>query len=159
MSGENTEIDPIPSKTGYKFALDNKLVIREANDYLLMLDIDTPQQLIDFQESYARLKDESVLYGHRVSWTYSRSGGIHIFFFLKTAVPIMERLVLQMALGSDRVRERLSYQRVKHGDRCPIMSIDKPDAEWRDLIALKEAVVTKKIPVEKTKVKRHGRSK
>jgi len=59
---------------------------------------------------------------------YSRSGAPkrHVTVTLDQPIDNYQRVALQAIMGSDRVREFLSYVQHRNGDQHPILFIEKP---------------------------------
>ena len=55
------------------------------------------------------------------------SGREHAVVVLHRRVNVFERIALQAALGSDPIREMLSWQRAKRGDKNPTLFFEKMD--------------------------------
>lgn len=87
-------------------------VIR-ANDFLLLLDIDSAKDYETFTYHIALLRNW--LEVEEVDEWKSRSGNCHIRIRLKNPLPMITRYGLQAALGSDGKRELLNYRDLAEG--------------------------------------------
>jgi hypothetical protein len=99
---------------------DRKMV--EANDRQLYLDLDLDQEEGGFytEEDVKRIVSGLVedLFGGDIGtprFLPSKSGNLHAIVRLRKPMPALERVAVQLALGSDPVRERISAQRVLKG--------------------------------------------
>lgn len=102
-----------------------------SDDYTLQLDIDNDKDYAFFFEQFERLtKYVAIVNPHPddlefepnpwIEWR-SRSGNRHITIKLKNPMNVVERIMLQACLGSDRVREILSYARSLNGEPHPVL--------------------------------------
>jgi len=84
----------------------------------LLLDLDTDEQYRAFLRNLDVLRRETSLV---VSYEElkSRSGNRHVVVSLAEPLDITTRLLLQAVLGSDPVRELLSYLRARDNDPMP----------------------------------------
>lgn len=93
----------------------------------LQIDLDRPHARIPAK--LLRLVREHV-YTSPPVYTRSKSGNTHVSITLLKPMSQIERLFLQTALGSDPVRELLSWGRVRNGCPYPTLffekSVDKP---------------------------------
>jgi hypothetical protein len=164
---DSNDPESTPSNRAREFARENGLVVTEGHDRLLLLDIDDQYSLTYFLMIWKYYAKE--LEWTDCLWTVSRSGGVHVKIYLREDVDIVERLLLQACLGSDRVRERLGLIRYKANDKMPTLLIDHPEAQWSNVVTLNGYQITKgqppveekkpeKKPISKTKVTR-GRRK
>lgn len=64
-------------------------------------------------------------------------GHWHVTITLKHELPVMERILLQCALGSDPVRELLNWARVRKDDPVPILFIE-PSPRLRTVREVRE---------------------
>jgi len=78
----------------------------------LFLDIDNPAAMRRFVRGVARFIGVTFLVRPSPS---GRPGRHHVVVTMPTAVTPMERIALQSMLGSDPVREMLSWRRIQHG--------------------------------------------
>lgn len=117
--------------------------IQSARDYKLEAEklgliaiVPTDSELqIDLDREYS-VEDEilKVVYkhdfeGHFIaeSNTKSKSGFTHTYIKLSSELPMIERIALQLILGSDRKRELFNYIRWKKGLDTPICLFEKPE--------------------------------
>ncbi len=101
-------------------------VIR-SDDYRILLDFDQP--FVPFQH-YGNERVWKILV-QQVGVEYCRfypseSGNTHCVVYLKKPLYAIERLVIQVALGSDPVREMLGLVRILHGVEEPSMLFSPP---------------------------------
>jgi hypothetical protein len=83
----------------------------------LLIDLDTDEQFQQFKKMLPHLREQ---YGvSSVEGYLSRHGNRHIVVTLYNPVELEERLFLQAVLGSDPLREFLSYRRVQVGSANP----------------------------------------
>lgn len=101
-----------------------KVVFPEDNQLQLDIDDDASYQVW----SRARNLIEKHLKINKVVETPSKSGQIgkwHITVDLGVSLTPEERIMLQALLGSDRMRETLSYIRFRHSDNQPTLFYEK----------------------------------
>jgi hypothetical protein len=94
----------------------------------LFVDIDDDFMLEHFNRNIEVLRRSHKI---RVRRTPSPSGEpahFHIVVTLDRDVQPMERILLQSCLGSDPMREILSWQRLQCGDECPTLFFEKAEA-------------------------------
>jgi hypothetical protein len=87
----------------------------------LLLDIDSQEALVTFHNSWDELSGS--IGGYIESEHASKSGlpKKHIYIKLDKPMPdIWQRIALQMALGSDRIRELMHCREVMYGMENPI---------------------------------------
>lgn len=95
-----------------------------ADDYHLQLDLDSEMQLE--QSGDMRRKLDFVLSQmgieivRRDTWK-SKSGNTHIVFELDSPIPVERRILLQACMGSDPIREILSFARVVNNIDIPVL--------------------------------------
>jgi hypothetical protein len=78
----------------------------------LFLDIDSPEDLAFYREQLSRLNSRiHMLTETRI--TRSSGGNYHVYLESVYALTPVGRIMLQAILGSDRVRELLSYLRIE----------------------------------------------
>lgn len=92
----------------------------------LQLDIDSEEQFTLF---HARLKELNALHKIQIVQEVksSKDGHYHVYIKLTRDIPTEERIILQMFLGSDPIREYLSMCLAKIGDSEPILLFENPD--------------------------------
>jgi len=93
----------------------------------LFIDIDEEEQLDVFKGQIKRVIE---VFGKRVSWNQRSSpsglpGRYHIVVTLPVEVTAVERIALQACLGSDLVREILSWARMRLGHDLPTCFFEK----------------------------------
>jgi len=99
------------------------VVFPAANE--LQIDIDSDHAYAIYQEMYPLI--DKYYFVSQVKETPSRSGGEkrHITVILGRDVSVYERIALQIALGSDRVREYLSVVQAMQNDPHPTLFLEK----------------------------------
>ena len=93
-----------------------------AKDNQLQIDIDRPGARI--KRRLLRLVEEHVKI-ESVRYSRSKSGNTHCRITLREPLSDTERILLQLALGSDPVRELLSWGRVRNGCPYPTLFFEK----------------------------------
>jgi hypothetical protein len=103
-------------------------IIIEPTDNELQLDIDSKEQYNILAARMMELNENSHCIFHTQEFP-SQGGAWHKHIYLKLAVdtPILERIALQLFLGSDPVKEYLSLCLVKIGDPHPVLMFENPD--------------------------------
>jgi len=95
----------------------------------LQIDIDTEHAFEIFQVMIIVVRHHFLVYGYQVTPSKSGLPKRHITVTLVTPVTDIERVALQLALGSDRIRETLSLARIKLGQERPTCFFEKrPEA-------------------------------
>ena len=97
-----TDADEIASNEG--------LIIVEPLPNELQIDIDSPIIPKSYNDQRDILCVFKSITNHRI--TTSKSGNKHIYIQLKDPITPVERILLQLALGSDPVRELLTYHNI-----------------------------------------------
>lgn len=88
------------------------------SDAQLTLDLDNEKDFQYFMKQYSRWKYYFGFASYEI--LKSRHGNKHVIIALKNPITdIKERLLLQALLGSDRIREALSFLRIKRNDPHP----------------------------------------
>ncbi len=104
------------------------LVIRLPAANELFVDIDTAADFKLFHHLLSILEEYEPVLGYEV--TPSASGGDHKHVIVRLARDVAsddERVLLQAVLGSDRVRELLSFARIRSKAReHPVLFFEKP---------------------------------
>jgi hypothetical protein len=94
----------------------------------LFVDIDDAESLALFERNFPKLEELGLF--SKVLKTESPSGKPgrwHVVVWLNRDVEsTFERIALQALLGSDRVREVLSWQRATRGDPVPTLFFERP---------------------------------
>jgi hypothetical protein len=108
----------------------------KANELFIDLDNDISFALFKKQMDILK-KYVGILQQHKYPWDYavtaSRHGlpGRHIVVVLKSDVTEVERVALQAAMGSDRVRELLGYVQAKNNDPHPTLFLENKPLEQK----------------------------
>jgi len=97
-----------------------------SDDHTLLIDIDDNDHLMMFNTRIDRIKSDVTDIESIEKYT-SMSGEPHKHIIVKTKdkFGVPERLFLQIFLGSDPVREYLSYLRYTRGDKFPSLLLRK----------------------------------
>ena len=100
------------------------LVVNRPDNYTLQLDLDDAAA----EEHYEANKWMLWQYYDFVSEkrTTSKSGNTHVYITMGEPLPVLERILLQAVLGSDRKREFLSYRNVLDGKSDPVVLFELP---------------------------------
>lgn len=108
-------LDTVDAMTDVRFPKPNELFI----------DIDNEEDYVVYLAQLDRLRQ--FYYVEVLSDTLSKSGypKRHIVLGLEFDVNSTERLLLQAAMGSDRVRELLGFIRVQNDDPYPTLFLEK----------------------------------
>jgi hypothetical protein len=113
------------STTAYEKANEEGLVVMPAGENELQLDIDTDEAYAQFGRVLPVLKEYFGVISNFT--TRSKSGdGRHVRIRLAQPMPVMQRIALQAALGSDGVRELLSVVMVLNNDVAPCLLNETP---------------------------------
>lgn len=110
----------ISSQLAYDLALNNDCEVVTPSDLELQIDCDTKSDFSLFKRQVKRLTEFSDII-HTWTDVKSRNGNVHVLVTLRRPLPVVERIMLQACLGSDRTREILSYARVLQGDPNPVL--------------------------------------
>lgn len=108
-------------------AASQNLDVLESNDMTLQLDIDSDASWERFKAAWSLLKSlgRTTSRANVVEQTYelltSKSGNRHVLVRLKEPLPVMERILLQAALGSDPDRELLCWAGARAGKQAPVV--------------------------------------
>jgi hypothetical protein len=117
------------SDSAIKNAENRGLTVIVSDNNTLLIDIDTVEQYAIFQQRIDKVsKDIGMTI---VSDEPSRSGlpRRHITIALGEEKTVADRLFLQLYLGSDPIKEYLSFLRYEAGDPKPILFFEKKDGE------------------------------
>jgi hypothetical protein len=107
------------SLTAYEKAEQNGQVVVVPRNNELFVDLDTEESITLFKE---RIKEISRYVGIKYSLLPSKSGNKHGYVELDRNINSdYERLFLQLLLGSDPIRELLSWGRVVNNDPTPTL--------------------------------------
>lgn len=85
-----------------------------AKPQLLLLDFDSPDELADYEKRRDRL-GETLLLGDEEIFPSPSGRGFHVYLKLHQPREIPERLLMQAALGSDPLKEVLSFKKYERG--------------------------------------------
>jgi|ERR1700722_139612 len=124
--GEGKSYAEIRSEIAFKEAEERGcvVVVPKANE--LFVDIDTKEQFDMFTRCLEVLRRTEKC---TATWTESPSGEPHHFHMIvsleRDVKDPLERITLQACLGSDPMREMLSWQRYKCGDNVPTLFFEK----------------------------------
>ena len=103
-----------------------KVVVPKSNE--LFVDIDCEEDLERSRKYLVHIQRMEKC-SYRITESPSgRPGRYHVVVTLERDVEPMERILLQALLGSDRVREVLSWQRLRRGEKLPTLFFEKEDA-------------------------------
>lgn len=95
-------------------------------DNELLIDLDTEEQYQTFLKQYERLQQDYSC----TSRVYPSKSGLprrHVVVELYFNMSPFQRIALQAALGSDPMRELLSFIRVMNSDPHPTLFVEKGD--------------------------------
>lgn len=135
--GNSTDRASLTNERAEEQAEEKDCTVEYSHGKLLQLDIDSDEDFAFFQEQWKRLFHFAK---HLLEDTYSvrasSSGNRHVLIRLRKPLGVSERIMLQACLGSDRVREVLSYARFLCGEDNAILlfkpnvgGADYPDSE------------------------------
>ena len=93
----------------------------------LLIDLDSEEQYQTYLKRFARVQES--LFIQEVYNQPSKSGlpKRHIIIELEKSIDVRERLILQLYLGSDPIREFLSYLRFLQDDPFPSLFFEKKE--------------------------------
>ena len=92
----------------------------------LLIDLDTEEQFAVFEKQYKRFTEVHAC-THTVTESKGGPPGKHVIVELPFEVTAFERITLQGILGSDPMRELLSFFRAQKGDPYPTLFVEKGD--------------------------------
>jgi hypothetical protein len=92
----------------------------DSDDKMLQLDIDSEADLEFALMQIERMQAHDVYQVREVQVLLSQNDRWHIVVFLWESVEVQERIALQAAMGSDRVRELLNLIRIRKGVKNPV---------------------------------------
>lgn len=103
----------------------NNLIVVYPKPNELFVDLDTKDSCNRFYEIASLLRAQRNEFTER--WCISKSGGDHkhLYITLDKEVTAMERILLQLACGSDPKRELLSLDRLKAGNPNPTIFFER----------------------------------
>jgi acyl carrier protein len=131
----------LPENTGVDHVVQVKKMLEEADQAdsyvivpagpnILQIDLDEPESVVLFKERYELLqKTLPTLDLSEITYTRSKSMRWHVTIYLKLPLSIHERIFLQMALGSDPIREICGYVNHSKGHMNPILLLERKE-EW-----------------------------
>lgn len=139
------EAEESPYKDSLEFVLEyvrqRGFFIIQSTPTTLLLDIDKPFINSDYRYEDTRavgVVSQISPIVDRASWA-SKSGNTHVVLLIKNPLPILVRLSLQAALGSDPIREILGVKRALAGMEEPSFlfrpptNIVRPQHSFREL--------------------------
>jgi hypothetical protein len=92
------------------------------SEWTLQIDLDSPAAIYAFENQCALLFQRREPPWTRVErWTSKSGEGEHVVLHLKEPTPILERILLQAALGSDIKRELIAWDSVKNNRDNPLV--------------------------------------
>ena len=121
------------SEAAFKEAKRKGQIVVLPKDNELFIDIDDLESMQTFEERIDRI--EAFIFVESVVKHKSRSNDpdkFHITVTLRHDINAIERILLQLLLGSDSTREMLSYFRVKDDDPHPTLFIENKPEENSD---------------------------
>ena len=140
MSQPSIESRDISNERAFAQAVERDSEVELADAYTLQIDIDREEDLELFRAQLSRLVEhcptlfhelgeydiqEGLFFAHGLKLDgvkyKSRTKGYHIILKLNEEMDVVERIMLQACLGSDRVREVLSYCRYAKGEANPVL--------------------------------------
>ena len=103
-------------------------------DNQLQLDIDNDESMAQFE----KLRDVIEHYwGIGNVETHPSKSGLpkrHVTVTMQSKLDVLDRILIQACLGSDRTRELLSYLQVRNGDKHPVLFLElKSEASLKQL--------------------------
>lgn len=108
-------------------ALDEGLRVKVPEAYELLVDIDSEEDFVSFQERYQMLSGLGLVSGY--DKTPSKSGNPGRYHIVVKTMSVrltpVDRIALQAILGSDYKREANSYRRYVDGDPIPTLFFEK----------------------------------
>jgi hypothetical protein len=111
--------ESIDSRHAFTKADNEDCEVLVATDRTLQLDLDSDSAYELFQSQLSRL-NHVIDYGE-IEELSSKNGNRHVIIHLNKKLAVRDRILLQACLGSDPVREILSYRRVLQGDDNPVL--------------------------------------
>ncbi len=117
----NTYFDSISSNDAFADAEKFGYTVVFPNENTLQLDIDSSEAFELYKGRFEKLKQWYRV--KKVKIITSKSGGNckHVYIELAESLSDLERIFLQLLLGSDYMRELLSLQRIRMGDPHPTL--------------------------------------
>lgn len=109
-----------------KKAKEKKLRVVEATPTTLQLDFDNIKSLRMFGWQWHTLKKVGLAKGWKARIINSKSRGhVHVYIYLRKALPLGTRIALQALLGSDLKRELYNWIRGCTGAKFPIVFFER----------------------------------
>lgn len=117
--------DDINSSIILAWAATAEMDVILGTDTLLLLDIDDMPSWLTFQAKLRNLTEgvSEMAEIDEIAIYKSRSGKLHIQLTLYRPKPVVDRILLQFILGSDPIREQLSYERFVGNDQHPTLLV------------------------------------
>lgn len=109
----------VDSRHAFDLARETDCEVLVADAYTLQLDLDSDEDYVTFVNQLEKLKHFMAV--GDVEELKSRGGNRHILVKLTKRLAVRDRILLQACLGSDPVRELLSYRRVLADDPNPVL--------------------------------------
>ncbi len=105
------------------------LSVRMPSTYELFVDIDSAADHDLFWRSYVKLQEFGVVADGQLPVVTPSKSGLpkrHAVVTVKEALTAERRILLQALLGSDRMRELLSFARMEAGNQEPTLFFEAP---------------------------------
>lgn len=112
-------------------AIERDLEIISAESNVLQFDMDSPADVVRYESKLKYIED---FLGRTTEIrTTSKNGGIHIHLIFTGNLSILERILIQACLGSDRNRELYSFLRYRTSSRPgkEILLFERPEEAIR----------------------------
>lgn len=122
------DFQTIKSENAFEHAKAKGLEIRLPNNNELLIDIDSEEDYLKFKSNLEKFETHVALVikqDERASKS-CLPGKCHIVLTLNRGITPSERIMFQLFLGSDRMRELLSYVRLLNSDPVPTLFYEKP---------------------------------
>lgn len=104
-----------------------------SNEYVLQLDIDTPEEAAQFRRMKPFIRN---LFGivSEIEVPSPSGKGTHAYLKMDKSMTIPQRIAIQACLGSDPYREALSLEGFMAGKERPVLLFETEAAtkEWND---------------------------
>jgi hypothetical protein len=102
-------------------------IIVEPKPSELFIDIDSEQDLAYFKKQIVRIELRMPCVWRVQPSPSAKAGRYHVYVdFHPRALDPWQRIAMQAVLGSDRIRELISVQRLLDGDAAPTLFFEKP---------------------------------
>lgn len=112
------------SEIAIKKAEKEGLTVVFPDEFTLQIDIDNKAAFSIFEKKILYL-DKWYDFTYKINVSLSGKPHRHVYVKLTTPVTPLERIFLQLFLGSDSTREFLSFQRIKNKDAHPTLFAEK----------------------------------